>query len=48
MHMAGHVDKWCMKNSNPRNVAELNDVSTGIWAARLSHGCQSIQKLPEK
>ena len=28
IHMVGHVDKRCMKNHDPRNIAELNDVST--------------------
>jgi len=28
MHMAGHVDKWCMANCDPRNIAELSNVST--------------------
>ena len=27
MHMAGHTDKWCHRNCNPRAFKELDDVS---------------------
>ena len=39
MHMAGHVDKWCMANCDPRNIAELNDVSTQTCVASVFHSC---------
>lgn len=29
MHMAGHIDKWCLQNCNPRSFADLNVVSVG-------------------
>ena len=39
MHMAGHVDKLCMANCDPRNIAELNNVSTQTCAASIFHSC---------
>ena len=26
MHMAGHTDKWCQENCDPKSFTELNDV----------------------
>ena len=27
MHMAGHIDKWCLANCDSRKIAELDNVS---------------------
>ena len=36
MHMAGHVDKWCKENCDPKKFTELKDVCYLVNTIRLT------------
>ena len=48
MHMAGHIDKWCIQNCNPSSFSDLDKVSQDGLFTCIIHKvlCSNTRLIP--